>query len=182
MPHRPVSWYRPRRRIRVHDRMQEGYEYVLSRPYGDLSDHPEFTPALTPPAMLRLGVFEGKYLNDCTDEFPHEWFEDARPRLRPAPLPRDPSVNCFGIKSRLPLAEWRRKHWIYGDDVRGWFQWYCRFFIGRRDPRVDALQIRRWRNFRRHQMQVQKNCARGDRGCRPRQRQALLQWAYDPFI
>lgn len=176
----PVSWYTEGRTIRVRDKMQDGYTYTLRRKYGDMSDHPEFMPQLTPPEMLRLGVFEGKYLNDCVHEFPKEWFTGAR--VRPDPLGPDPSVNCFGVKSRQPLSEWQRKHWILGKDVRGWFQWYCRFYIGRREDLTDKKQIARWKSFRRHVAQVQKHCRRGDTECRPRQRQALLQWAYDPFI
>ena len=174
----PLSWFRKGRVIHVHDRMQTGYSYTLSRDYGDMTDHPDFLPELTPDEMLRLGVFEGKYLNDCTNEFPSAWFQHAKR----SPTHPDPSLNLFGIRSRQPLGTWRRNHWIYGDDVRGWFQWYCRVYIGRRDDAVDRKQIARWKSFRRHQGQIRKNCRPGDLHCRPRQRQALLQWAYNPFI
>ena len=43
----------------------------------------------------------------------------------------------------------------------------------------DARQIRRWKAIRRHVAQVKRNCECGDPHCRPRQRQALLHWAYD---
>jgi len=142
---------------------------------------PEFQPELTPPEMLQMGVFEGKYLNDCTDEFPSEWFEASQDKRS---LVADPALNFFGIKSRQNLQTWRDKGWITPDDpdVRGWFQWYCRYYLGRRDPILDPRQINRWKAFRRHLAQVQKNCPPGDLTCRPKQRQALLQWAYDPRI
>ena len=137
--------------IDVHDRMQQDYSYVLSAPTGKQFD-PAFAPALTPPEMLALGVFEGKYLNDCTDEFPATWFAKARTSDVP-----DPSLNRFGVKSRQPLSEWQRKGWILEPDPRGWFQWYCRYFLGRRLPEVDAVQIKRWRAFTRHAAQDRKS-------------------------
>ena len=160
----------------VFDKMQHGYEYVLSAPAGE-AFAPDFTPELTPKEMLELGVFEGRYLNDCRAEFPADWFGNAK-LSSDAP---DVAKNCFGIKSRMSLPEWRKRGWILGPDPRGWFQWYCRYYIGRRLPEIDAVQIKRWKAFKRHKRQVEKNCLPADLSCRRRQRQALLQWAYDPF-
>jgi hypothetical protein len=163
-----------RRTITVNDRMQKGYRYRLTAPAGRAID-PEFKPQLTPAAMLRLGVFAGKYMTDCRREFPRSWFTHAKL----APKKRDPKLNFFGVDASQPLSEWKRKGWIHRDDPRGWFQWYCRYYMGRRIPDEDARQIRRWKAIRRHVKQVQKHCERGDLLCRRRQRQALLHWAYD---
>lgn len=160
----------------VFDKMQTGYSYVLSAPAGE-DFAQDFRPHYSPADMLRLGVFEGKYLTDCRQEFPSDWFEGAK--LSDSP---DVSLNLFGVKSRQPLGVWREKGWIYGPDPRGWFQWYCRYFLGRRLPDIDRIQIVRWRGFARHAGQVRANCYPGDIFCRPRQRQALLQWSYDPYI
>ena len=160
--------------IIVHDRMQDGYRYRLTAPEGRDFD-PEFRPDLSPREMLALGVFGGKYMNDCRDEFPREWFDGARL----SPERKDISLNCFGVDASQPLAEWRRKGWIFADDPRGWFQWYCRYYRGRRLPDEDQRQIRRWRMMRRHIAQIAHHCRPGDVFCRPRQRQALLHWAYD---
>ena len=164
-------------RIFVNDKMQQGYEYQLCEPEGKNFD-PDFRPELTPIQMLEMGVFEGKYLTDCQNEFPKYWFDNARLS------PDKPDVNCnyFDIKSRQPLSVWRQKGWIIGPDVRGWFQWYCRYFYGRRIPEVDRIQIGRWKAFKRHKAQVLKNCLPLDENCRPKQRQALLQWAYNPIF
>lgn len=162
--------------ITVNDRFQSGYRYRLDGPEGS-GFAPEFQPYYTPATMLEMGVFEGKYCNDCGGEFPAAWFEKARLSSHP-----DPSVNFFGIKSRQPLSVWQRKGWIYGPDPRGWFQWYCRYYLGRRLPEVDAIQIRRWRGFARHAGQIRANCHPGDLFCRKRQRQALLQWSHDALI
>ena len=162
--------------IRVHDRMQRDYSYTLAAPMG-MQFAEGFAPFFTPKEMLAHGVFEGKYMNDCTDEFPADWYVGAK--LSDVP---DESVNCFGVKSRQPLSVWREKGWIIGPDPRGWFQWYCRYYMGRRIAEVDALQIKRWRAFTRHASQVRINCAPLDFHCRPRQRQGLLQWSHDPFI
>jgi hypothetical protein len=160
--------------VTVNDRMQQGYCYELVAPIGEKFD-PAFRPELTPAEMLFLGVFCGKYMTDCRDEFPPEWF--ARAKL--APGRRDCSLNYFGVDASQRLSVWREKGWIYPDDPRGWFQWYCRYHLGRRLPREDARQIGRWRAMRRHVRQIERNCEPGDPMCRPRQRQALLHWAYD---
>jgi hypothetical protein len=161
------------KRIVVNDRMQRGYSYVLCEPAGRNFD-PGFLPQLTPQEMLKIGVFGGKYMTDCAAEFPQAWFANAK--LSPAR--RDPALNCFGVNASQSLAQWQRKGWIHPDDPRGWFQWYCRYYMGRRGP-DDERQVKRWRAVTRHLAQIRKNCVRGDLMCRPRQRQALLHWAYD---
>ncbi len=162
-----------KKRIIVNDLMQQGYVYFLTEPEGR-NFHPDFRPELTPQEMLALGVFGGKYMTDCTAEFPAEWFDDARLCSQR----HDPALNFFGVNASQPLSVWRAKGWIYHDDPRGWFQWYCRYNLGRRCE-DDARQIRRWRAVRRHIAQLKKHCRKGDHRCRPRQRQALLHWAYD---
>lgn len=163
-------------KITVNDLMQQGYEYVLSEPMGE-NFSLDFKPYFTPKEMLEYGVFEGKYCNDCKDEFPADWFENAKTSDK-----ANPELNYFGIKSRQSLQIWQEKEWIIGPDPRGWFQWYCRYYMGRRIEDVDQAQIKRWKSFARHAGQIKANCDPGDILCRPKQRQALLQWAYDPFI
>ena len=163
-----------KRTVTVNDKMQKRYRYVLSAAVGRGFD-PEFKPQLTPAQMLRLGVFGGRYMTDCRREFPKRWFISAKL----APRGRDAALNFFGVDASQPLSEWRRKGWIHPDDPRGWFQWYCRYYMGRRMPHEDKRQIGRWKAIRRHVRQIQKNCEPGDLLCRPRQRQALLHWAYD---
>ncbi len=158
----------------MNDRMQQGYRYVLTEPMGK-NFHSEFKPDLTPKQMLTLGVFGGKYLTDGTGEFPADWFT----RAKLSPECSDPKLNFFGVKASQSLAVWREKGWIYGEDPRGWFQWYCRYFMGRRIPGEDERQIKRWRAMTRHVAQIAHHCRPRDLSCRPRQRQALLHWAYD---
>lgn len=162
--------------IEVNDKMQSGYRYVLAAPVGRDFD-PGFQPFYSPSEMLEMGVFEGKYCNDCIGELPEFWF--AKARISDVP---DPGLNYFGVKSRQSLGTWRQNGWIYGPDPRGWFQWYCRYYLGRRIPQIDAIQIKRWRAFSRHAGQIRANCIPGDIFCRPRQRQGLLQWSHDPLI
>ncbi len=162
-----------RRTVIVNDKMQKGYRYVCVAPPGRNFD-PEFKPQLTPAQMLALGVFCGKYITDCRREFPKGWFT----RAKLASKQRDCSLNFFGIDASQPLSEWKRKGWIHRDDPRGWFQWYCRYYMGRR-MEDDARQIKRWKAIRRHVRQIEKNCEPGNLLCRRPQRQALLHWAYD---
>jgi hypothetical protein len=153
--------------------MQQGYTYYLTQPAGE-NFHSEFRPEVTPAEMLELGVFGGKYMTDCREEFPEDWFVNTKL----ATAGHDATLNCFGVSASQSLAEWRRKGWIDDQDPRGWFQWYCRYFRGRRSA-DDERQVRRWRAIRRHIAQVKKNCEPFQFDCRPRQRQAILQWAYD---
>lgn len=162
------------RTVVVNDKMQKGYRYELSARLGrDFA--PGFEPELTPKQMLRLGVFCGKYMTDTRKEFPANWFAGAKL----ASGKPDKSLNFFGVEASQPLSVWRKKGWVHRDDPRGWFQWYCRYYVGRRMPEEDERQIKRWRAIRRHVAQVKHHCEAGNLTCRPRQRQALLQWAYD---
>lgn len=162
--------------IIINDRMQSGYEYQLCAPMGkDFATG--FEPYYTPKEMLEMGIFEGRYCNDCGDELPTDWFENAKTSAQP-----DPDLNYFGIKSRQPLSVWRQKGWIIEPDPRGWFQWYCRYFMGRRLADIDARQIKRWRAFTRHAGQIKANCEPSDIFCRGKQRQALLQWSHNAMI
>ena len=160
--------------ITVHDRMQQGYRYQLTRPIGR-NFRPDFNPQLTPRQMLQLGVFGGKYMTDCTREFPASWFR----RAKLCPSHHNPSLNFFKVNASLPLSAWKKKGWLHKDDPRGWFQWYCRYYLGRRLPAEDDRQIKRWKAIRRHIAQIKRHCRPGDLSCRKVQRQALLHWAYD---
>jgi hypothetical protein len=160
--------------ITVNDIMQQGYTYELSARVGQ-DFAPNFSPELTPKEMLELGVFGGKYMTDCTEEFPDDWFENAKLCHER----HDADLNYFGINASQPLQTWQEKGWIWDNDPRGWFQWYCRYYAGRRVPAEDARQIKRWRAIRRHLGQIKAHCRPGDELCRPKQRQALLHWAYD---
>jgi hypothetical protein len=161
----------------VNDKMQQGYEYEYKAPPGENFAR-GFEPEMTPKQMLELGVFEGHYLNDCQNEFPADWFTKAKL----SPQKPDAEINCFKIKSRMSLQEWQKRGWIVGPDPRGWFQWYCRYYMGRRLGEIDDWQIKRWKAFERHASQIRHNCFAFDLDCRRRQRQALLQWAYNPFF
>ncbi len=165
------------RTVTVSDRMQNGYSYDLTEQMGENFDS-EFKPQLSPKEMLELGVFGGVYIRDCINEFPIDWFANAK--LAPINVNKHiKELNYFKVNASQPLSVWKKKGWIYKDDPRGWFQWYCRYYMGRRIPDEDMRQIKRWKAMRRHISQIMNNCRPGDEFCRPRQKQALLHWAYD---
>ena len=138
----------------------------------------KFKPQLTPKRMLELGVFGGAYFADGSiKEFPKSWFSKAK-----LSKTFDVNLNRFKIAAGLSRKHWIEKGWIFKEDPLGWFQWYCRFSNGRRLPKIDEIQIKRWKNFTRHVKAIKKNCDEGDLDCRRRQRQAILQWAYNPLI
>jgi hypothetical protein len=198
---RPLTSFAQGSTIRVSNTMEKGYSYTLQEAPGTKFAE-GFTPAYTPGEMLALGVFGGKYLNDCYTEFPAEWFLRAAllGKLCPGSQAEDISINYFKADSRLPLSKWKENGWLPSSkkaiasatthrnavlsdptknpDGRGWFQWYCRYWMGRRIPELDAVQVQRWKSFARHYGAVKKRCVRGDETCRPRQRQALLQWSW----
>ncbi|MCI5108418.1 MAG: hypothetical protein MRY49_01050 [Candidatus Pacebacteria bacterium] len=161
--------------IIVSDMMQRNYRYFLSAPAGK-NFHKDFKPDLSPKQMLSLGVFDGKYMTDCQKEFPKDWFKKAKLSQEK----QDVSKNYFKVHASQPLYIWKKKGWINEKhDPRGWFQWYARYYMGRRLKEEDARQIKRWQAMQRHVAQIVKNCRKGDVSCRPKQRQALLHWAYD---
>lgn len=164
-----------KKKVTVNDTMQRKYVYELSEPAGKRFAE-DFNPELTPKQMLALGIFGGKYMTDCKNEFPSDWFKNAKLNS----VKHEAALNYFGVNASQPLSEWRRKGWINEKhDPRGWFQWYCRYYMGRRIPEYDSQQIKRWKAIRRHIGQIKKNCHVRDLSCRRRQRQAILHWAYD---
>ena len=136
-----------------------------------------FKPELTPKQMLELGVFGGSYFGDKIEEYPKSWFKKAKISKK-----FNVKLNRFRVRAGLSRKEWQDKGWIFKEDPLGWFQWYCRFSNGRRIQKIDEIQIKRWKNFTRHVKAIKNNCEEGDLTCRRRQRQAILQWAYNPFI
>lgn len=166
-----------KRNIVVNDKMQKRYKYEISEPQGKNFDK-EFKPDLTPKEMLELGVFGGRYMRDCRNEFPKNWFIKAKLH-KEGVSGHDKNLNYFKVDASQSIKIWKKNGWIYKDDPRGWFQWYCRYFMGRRIKDEDERQIKRWKAIKRHISQLKNNCRKGDIFCRPRQRQALLHWAYD---
>ena len=165
-----------KKKIRVKDKMQSDYEYFLTEKEGKNFD-PKFKPELTPKQMLALGVFGGRYMRDCRREFPKDWFSKAK--LHPEGIPgHSKELNFFKVDASQPLSVWIKKGWIHPQDPRGWFQWYCRYYMGRRSE-DDERQVKRWLAIRRHIAQIKKNCPARNFECRSKQRQALLHWAYD---
>ena len=136
-----------------------------------------FKPQLTPQKMLEMGVFGSSYFGGKTKEYPKSWFKNAKQSKT-----FNVEKNRFKVKAGLTRKEWLSKGWIFKEDPLGWFQWYCRFTNGRRIPHIDEIQIKRWKAFKRHVTAIKKNCEQGDIHCRRKQRQAILQWAYNPYI
>jgi hypothetical protein len=196
----PLSAYKKGTLITVDNKMETGYQYRLSE---DPGKNLGFDLQVTPPEMLRRGVFSGKYANDMILEFPKEWFEEALEAGKLCPGAADPAVNEFGVASRLTIGEWKDYGWLPGGkagaadakatarnavlsdpkknhDPRGFFEWLMRYYLGRREPEIDAIQIKRYQAIVRHAGQVKK-LGGGDLTKRRKQRQTLLNWGWDPI-
>ena len=197
---RPLASFKKGDTIKVWNKMEKNYSYTLSEDPGT-NFAPDFKPYATPGEILAAGAFEGKYLNDSLLEFPAEWYWNALQLDKLRPEKSDVSVNLFHTDSRQPLTFWKESGWVpsrlhtnhkaqhpelsdakLNKDERGWFHWYCRYWMGRRIPDLDKVQISRWKAFTRHAGQIKANCSPGVITCRPRQRQGLFQWAHNPFI
>lgn len=167
------------KKVVVNDNLQKKYIYYITEKEGSNFEY-GFKPEITPKQMLKLGVFGGLYLADCKKEFPKHWFTKAV--MVEADITKEDNhnkaLNFFGVNASQPLKEWERKGWIHPQDPRGWFQWYCRYYMGRRTE-DDERQIKRWKAISRHIAQIKKNCHIGDFRCHTKQRQAVLHWAYD---
>jgi len=162
------------KKVSVSNRLQKDYIYELTEPTGK-NFAPEFMPELSPKQMIELGIFNGFYDTVSDSEFPKDWFEHDHLNYEQ----RDPDHNYFKVSASQSLSVWKEKGWIYKDDPQGWFQWYCRYYMGRRISQEDTRQIGRWKAMTRHIAQLTRNCKAGDQTCRPKQRQALLHWGYD---
>ena len=162
-----------KRKVTVNDRMQRGYVYYRTEPVGR-NFAADFRPELTPKQMLQLGVFGGKYMTDCRNEFPASWFT----RAKLCPARHDPRLNYFGVNASQSLATWRCNGWIHPQDPRGWFQWYCRYFMGRRRQMMRGRSGDGGRSLATSRP-FGTIASKGDLECRRRQRQAVLHWAYD---
>ncbi len=140
--------------------------------------HPDFRPQLTPREMLLLGVFGGKYMTDCADEFPAEWFERAKLDPR-TPRARVESLRCQRVAAAVRVApqglDPPRRSARLVPVVLPVLTWAAAATTTR-------ARSRRWKAMTRHIAQIRAHCATGDVTCRKRQRQALLHWAYDSRI
>jgi len=120
-------------------------------------DHPEFTPNLTPREVFQLGSFGGTYFRNIESavtgrkyrgrqvlkEFPTEWFLNIDICAKIISPTYDKKVNKYGVSCGGSLGQWESSGWITEMDPYGWFQWYCRFYLGRRTT-DDERQIKRW--------------------------------------
>ena len=93
----------------------------------------DFKPGLTPKEMLAFGVFGGWYFGRDIAEYPKEWFKDAKISKNGFNI----QLNFFKVQSGQSRTIWKDKGWITPEDPLGWFQWYCRYFMGRRIPDID---------------------------------------------
>ena len=150
-----------------------------------------FHPNLSPKEIIRMGSFGGIYFNSSNNikidyrEFPSDWFNGVPENFYLSDQ-YNKNVNFFKIKSGQDQDEWENKGWIHPQDPRGWFQWYCRYYLGRRTE-DDERQIKRWSNFCGkkgrwrnyiYRKIFDKNTTVDDHSFSRAVRQSLLHWGY----
>ena len=171
-------------------------------------DQPTFTPNKSPEEMLREGCFGGSYfrplfsrrlgvtVEEDYKELPSSWYEGLDIEAFLTSPTYNAEINKYKVKCGQSIEEWEAAGWIAHDhDVRGWFQWYCRFFTGRRCD-DDERQIGRWQRCvgetgRWRRSLLKKYVAMGVRevfddgedeekgDVSPVQHQTCFQWAYE---
>jgi len=162
-------------------------------------DFPEFSPNLSPKEVLSMGSFGGtyfrpiysgvtkqKYGSEVWKELPEDWLQGLNIKSQVSCSVYDPKVNNYGVKCGASLEEWEGSGWIVKQDPYGWFQWYCRFFQGRRTE-DDTRQVGRWARcagatgrWKNNLISkiVKAGCAWDNYGVSPVVRQTLQHWAY----
>ena len=168
------------------------------------SDHIDFKPNLSPHDVLRKGSFGGTYFRNIYSqvvgkklenqhlEYPKAWFKDLDITNMITSIKYEPKINTYKVKCGQSLTDWEDSGWISNLDPFGWFQWYCRFYLGRRHSIEDERQIKRWRNITgekgRHrntlitliyrERQKNKDISIHDITISPARRQTLQHWGY----
>ncbi|XP_067295280.1 uncharacterized protein zgc:113208 isoform X1 [Pseudorasbora parva] len=161
-------------------------------------DHLEFTPNMTPKEVLQAGSFGGTYFRpiyssitkqhykDVWQELPEDWLDGLNISKQVASSTYREDVNTYNVKCGGSLEMWESSGWIIPQDPYGWFQWYCRFYQGRRTM-DDARQISRWAKcagvkgrWRQNLITkvVRSGCAYDNSGVSPVVRQTLQHWGY----
>jgi hypothetical protein len=105
--------------------------------------------------VIRAGSFGGTYFrpihssvtgrsytDEAWKELPQEWLKGLNIKKVVASPTYDINVNKYHEKCGQDLEAWESSGWITEVDPYGWFQWYCRFYQGRRCS-DDARQIGR---------------------------------------
>ena len=133
-------------------------------------DYPEFKPNLTPQQVLKMGSFGGTYFRpiyssvtkkhykseDVIKEFPNSWFKGINIEKMVTSSDYDKNVNKYKVKCGSELGDWEKSGWMRKQDPYGWFQWYCRFYMGRRSD-DDERQVKRWLAFAGPKGRFKKN-------------------------
>ena len=149
----------------------------------------DFYPMLTPREMVEAGAFGGCYfglvIEEYTDYNYQELFDYHFKGLDTSLYLGEtykPKLNKHKIRSGMSYEYWKEMKWMHEDDPYGWFEWYCKYSMGRRHP-DDDRQIRRWQDFCGHNGRWRKRIygrikETNNRDVSPRIQQSLLHWGY----
>lgn len=146
-----------------------------------------FKPNVTPREMLKQGIFGHSYFGveilqgDMYYDELFQSFGDIDTSLYLSSK-YHAKGNKFKIKSGKDYQFWKDNNWMHEDDPYGWFEWYCKYYIGRRHS-DDQRQIQRWLDFcgpngRWRQRIYGMIDATGNWDVSPRIQQSLLHWGY----
>ena len=149
-----------------------------------------FSPNKTPIEIIKEGAFGDTYFRDIYSNINKKWYKNSWKKFVYlknidtkfyASDYYDVNVNKYGVKCGRSLRFWENKSWINKIDSYGWFQWYFRYWLGRRS-KDDKRQINRSkkivRRFRGKLVKMIRNTGSryGDFSISSKIRQILLHW------
>ena len=115
----------------------------------------EFHPNISPVDIIKKGAFGGTYLRDIYSGVTGKFYKNSWKEFSElksigkkyyASDFYEEKLNCYGVEVGTFLRFWESKNWIRPIDPYGWFQWYFRYWKGRRSN-DDIRQINRWKKI-----------------------------------
>ena len=145
-----------------------------------------FRPNISPLDVIKKGAFGGTYFRDIFSGVNNKWYQNSWKEFRELEgIGKkyycsdfyDVSLNCYGVEIGTSLRFWERKGWINELDPYGWFQWYFRYWKGRRSE-DDQRQIGRWKRIASRFVDILNEMVSEGR-VSLKIRQILLHWCYE---
>ena len=153
----------------------------------------DFGTNLTPIEVIKKGSFGGTFFRDIYSGVSHKFYRNSWKEFKElknidcnyySSDYHDASLDKYGVKCGTSLRFCENKGWINKIDPYEWFQWYFRYYLGRRSE-DDKRQIKRWKEIVNRlkgilvKMIKDADSKFDDYSISPKIRQILLHWGYE---